>query len=224
MTQSIHSIGHILIAGCLVLAAQVTVAAGSVSNDKFDPTTGLSADQRSSNAFLAGIKHRDLALKHEARAGKAGNAEARARALAKAQLQYKKAITRQGEALDLDPENYQAANELGFALRKSGDFHKAIGAYNFALQVNPDYHQAIEYRAEAFLALGMLQKTQSAYMQLFRNDRTLADQLMQHMEAWVSMRGDAVTEAEASFISWVQERKRLADITADLSSNNTHPW
>ena len=47
------------------------------------------------------------------------------------------------------PQNYKAANELGYALRKSGDYRKAIGAYNYALEINPNFHQATEYRGEA---------------------------------------------------------------------------
>ena len=70
------------------------------------------------------------------RAAKAGEPAARDKALAKAQKAYKQAVGKQGEAIKLDPQNYQAANELGFALRKTGDYRKALGAYNFALQIN----------------------------------------------------------------------------------------
>jgi len=225
MTSSIRVFNHIVVLTCLLTGAAFTHAAGSGGNDDFEPNTrGLSTEQRSAKAFRAGIKHRDRALKHEARAAKATSEKARAKSLAKAQKEFKKAITKQGEAIKIDPQNYKAANELGFALRRTGDYRKAIGAYNFALEVNPNYHQATEYRGEAFLALGMLQQAQGAYMQLFRNDRALADQLMQRIEEWAAERGDEATEAEAEFIAWAKERRRLAEITADLSMNNTRTW
>lgn len=225
MTSPLRTLAHFPMAICLLLGAQWTFAAGSGGNDDFDPNSrGLSAEQRSAKAFRAGLKHRDRALKHEARAAKVSSDKARTKALAKAQKEYKKAINKQGEAIKLYPQNYKAANELGFALRKTGDYRKAIGAYNFALEVNPNYHQATEYRGEAFLALGMLQQAQSAYMQLFRNDRALADQLMQRIDEWAAQRGDDATAAEVEFIAWARERKRLAKITADLSMNNTRTW
>jgi len=217
--------GHYFLTLCLILCTQATWAAGSGGNDVFQPNSrGLSIEQRSAKEMRAGIKHRDRALKHESRALKASNEKARSKALAKAQKEYSKAVKRQGEALRIDPQNYKAANELGFALRKTGDFRKAIGAYNFALEVNPNFHLATEYRAEAFLALGMLQQTQQAYMRLFRNDRGLADQLMTKIEAWITQHEEVATPDQANFINWAKERQRLAQITADLSLNNTRTW
>ncbi len=225
MLSNIRAVPLVFITVALLLSGPFSFAAGSGGHDDFDPNPrGLSVEQRSGKAFRAGIKHRDRALKHEARAAKASTDSARDKALAKAQKEYKKAITKQGEAIKIYPQNYKAANELGFALRKTGDYRKAIGAYNFALEVNPNFHQATEYRGEAFLALGMLQQTQNAYMHLFRNDRALADQLMQRIDEWVTEKGAEVSEAEANFIAWAQERKRLAKITADLSMNNTRTW
>ncbi len=215
----------ILLAWGLCLTGLFAHAAGSGGMDDFDPTAaGKTPEERSAQAFHAGIKHRDRALKYEARAAKAEDPKTRDRALAKAQQEYTKAVTKQGEAIKLYPQNYQAANELGFALRKTGDFRKAIGAYNFALGINPDYHPATEYRAEAFLALGMFDRTRKSYMHLFRNDRDLADQLMRRIEAWIAERDEHPDQNEAAFIAWAEERMQLAKITADLSMNNTRSW
>ncbi len=184
----------------------------------------LTPQQKSAKAFRAGIKHRDRALAQERKADKARTAKAAERALAKAQKHYAKAKERLGEALQLDPRNYKAANELGFALRKLGDYRKAIGAYNYALDINPNFHEATEYRAEAFLALGMLDHTRQSYMVLFREDRGLAQQLMERIDAWIVEQGAPASGAHQEFIAWVDERKRIASITNDLSMNNTRSW
>ena len=189
------------------------------------PSKGDSDPQQmSEKAFRAGVRNRDRALKHEAKAARAKNDKAREKSLAKAQKQYQKAISKQGEAIKLHAQNFKAANELGFALRKTGDYRKAIGAYNYALEINPDFHEATEYRAEAFLALGLLEQTQQSYMQLFRTDRALADQLMSVIDAWVADKSDSLAPDEEEFIYWVNERKRLAKITADLTMNNERSW
>jgi len=184
----------------------------------------LTPAQISGKAFRSGLKHRDRALKYEAKAAKAKSEKSRDKSLAKAQKAYKKAIEKQAEAVRIFAENYKAANELGFALRKTGDYRKAIGAYNYALELNPNFHPATEYRGEAFLALGLYDQTKQSYMQLFRNDRTLADQLMVVINTWVEEKGDGLEPAEEEFVFWVNERKRLAQITSDLSMNNTRSW
>ena len=101
---------------------------------------------------------------------------------------------------------------------------KAIGAYNYALEINPNFHQATEYRGEAFLALGMYERTKQSYMQLFRNERELADQLMITFDSWVEEKNGSLEGAEVEFAAWVAERKRMAKITTDLSKNNTRSW
>jgi hypothetical protein len=59
-------------------------------------------------------------------------------------------------------------------------------------------------------------------MQLFRADRDLAGQLMDAMDMWLV--GQTNTEGTASFSSWVSERKHMAEVTQDLSLNNTREW
>ena len=183
-----------------------------------------SPEQQSAKAFRAGVKQRDKALRQEQKAAKASSDRKRDRALAKAEKYYRKAIEQQGEALRLNPRNYEAANELGFALRKTGDYRKAIGAYNYALEINPNFHPATEYRGEAFLALGMFDHAKQAYMLLFREDRELAAQLMTRFDDWREETSGEPSETRAAFLSWVDERKRMARITADLSLNNTRSW
>ena len=160
----------------------------------------------------------------EAKANAAKTPQKRDKLNNRAQKLFSKAVAKQGEAVQLDPQNYKAANELGFALRKTGDYRKAIGAYNYALDINPNFHQATEYRAEAFLALGLYEQTQQAYLRLFRESRELADQLMQSFDAWVDNQPAELSPAEAAFAAWIADRKRIAKITADLSRNTSRGW
>lgn len=211
----------------LALIPNSAWAAGSTSSsESFESTNsrGFSPEQLAARALQKGIKHRDRALKQEAKAETASSEKKRERAMTRAQKEYAKAIEQQAEALRLDPRNYKAANEMGFALRKTGEFRKAIGAYNYALEINPDFHEATEYRAEAFLALGLYEQVQQSYLKLFRADRALANQLMSVFDKWQADREDELNENETAFLNWVEERKRLAEITRDLSMNNTRSW
>ncbi|XOV84122.1 MAG: tetratricopeptide repeat protein [bacterium] len=224
-SMQLHYVSAALCAFLLALASTVVYAAGSSAGSVSDSAgEGLDPVQMSAKAFRTGIKHRDRALKLEARAAAATTDNARAKLLEKAKKSFNKAATKQGQALELDPQNYKAANELGFALRKTGDFRKAIGAYNYALDLNPKFHPATEYRAEAYLALGMYEKTRNAYMTLFREEPALADQLMTHIDSWRQANRDNRSEDAQAFVQWVEERKRLAAVTRDLSSNNTRTW
>ncbi|MEQ8689416.1 MAG: tetratricopeptide repeat protein [Pseudomonadales bacterium] len=211
-----------IVTGLLSLLAVPAVpvyAAGSGGGSAPIPTRerSFTPEQMSAKSFRAGIKNRDRALKYEARAADASKEKTRDKFLARAQKEYAKAIKKQGEAIRMDPQNYKAANELGFAYRKTGDYRKAIAAYNFALEINPNYHPATEYRGEAFLALGLYDLTKRAYMTLFRNDRALADQLMGSFEAWADQKTDPTSDDEQDFLAWIAERKRLADMADKLS-------
>ncbi len=185
---------------------------------------GLTPEQRSAKAFRAGIKHRDKALKNLGKADKASTDKKRENYLKKARKEFDKAIAKQTDALQQSPENYKAANELGFALRQNGEYRKAIGAYNYALQINPNFHEATEYRAEAFLKLGFLDETKQSYMVLFRNKRELADELMSKFDVWIEQKNGSLSESEEAFVAWVNERKQLASISQGLSSNNKRAW
>ncbi len=220
-----HHCAAALSASMFALITTFAVAAGSGAGSVADHgTDGQDPVEMSAKALKTGIKHRDRGLKLEAKAAAASTDKARAKLEEKALKAFSKAVTKQGEALELDPQNYRAANELGYALRKTGDYRKAIGAYNYALDIKPDFHQATEYRAEAYLALGMYDKTQRAYMTLFREAPTLADQLMVSIDTWHQTNSNDLSEDARAFAQWVEERKRLAKITSDLSSNNTRTW
>lgn len=190
-------------------------AAGTPGAGDGDLAGGAPADEAAVAFYESGLAHKLSAREKESLAASAGTEAERERLLAEAKALYQDAATAQGKALKLQLNYYQAANELGYALRKSGEHRKALGAYNFALGIKPDFYPAVEYRGEACLALGMLNEAREAYMLLFRNDLTLAAELLSAM--------DAAPVADPGFTAWVEERKALAARTpADGSS--TADW
>jgi len=168
------------------------------------------------------VRAKEKAWKLEARAAKEDDADDRAKLEAKARKAYEQAIAAQTKAVESDPKNHEAQNELGYALRRTGRFEDALAAYDRALALKPSYFPAVEYRGEAYLAVGRLDRAKNAYMTLFRNDRALAAQLMEAMDDWLAAQPEG--EARAAFAEWVKERKALAQVGDDLSQNNVRAW
>ena len=217
-----------LIFSILTFSAGV-FAAGSAGGTGGDmPTRGVvqTPEQIAASLYKSGLKHKKRAWKNEERAAAALAAENEKKYqkyLKRAQKEYVKAMNDHGSALKVFPQHYEAANELGYALRKTGDYRKAIGAYNYALGIKPDFHQAIEYRGEAFLAIGLIEEAKQSYMILFRADPELAQQLMTAMDTWLTEQSEQ-TESVTELAAWVEERKNLANISQDLSQNTARQW
>jgi tetratricopeptide (TPR) repeat protein len=115
---------------------------------------------------------------------------------------------------------HEAWNGLGYCLRKLGRYDAALMAYDKALSLRPSYPEAIEYRGEAYLALGRVDDAKQAYLDLYAGNRKLADQLLVAMKSWVeekrSASGGDVGALDA-FDQWVQERAQIAGQTASLT-------
>ncbi|MCZ6889297.1 MAG: tetratricopeptide repeat protein [Gammaproteobacteria bacterium] len=174
--------------------------------------------------YKAGVKYKEKAWQYEEKAAKATTEKKHAKYLASAQKQYNKAIARQKKALEAVPGAYAAANELGYALRKTGEYKDAIGAYNYALQLKPDFAEAKEYKGEALIALGYFDETKDIYMDLFRTDPMQAAALMNALDAWVaSHAADASSDAKA-FAEWVADRKIAAQVTQVMREKNRQAW
>lgn len=198
---------------------------GGASVSPTAPAKPKAPEEISAQHYREGIRHKERAWKQEAKAADATSEKRRDRALAKAQKEYKKAIDRQGKAIEAVTSNYQAANELGYALRKTGDFDTALQAYDLALTIEPAYYPAIEYRGEAYLALGQFDDAKNAYMVLFNNDPELANQLMQAMSQWADNNAESELSNEATaFREWVAERKAVAQLTQALTPTESAPW
>ena len=56
--------------------------------------------------------------------------------------EYNQAISVYEKAIELNPEYYEAYNNLGTALKDQGKLDEAIDAYNKAISINPDYAEA----------------------------------------------------------------------------------
>ncbi|MGE0625921.1 MAG: hypothetical protein AB7I04_09435 [Pseudomonadales bacterium] len=200
---------------CLLLVfAQPAGGAGTPGDGVEQAPDGQTPDEAALTYYREGLAHKETALALEAAAAATTDEDERARLLDEARAAYQAAVQVQGRALKLDLDYVEAANELGFALRSTGDYRKALGAYNFALEIRPDFYPAIEYRGEAYLALGMLTEAKDAYLMLFRNDLALAARLLDAMAA--------ADTNDAEFRAWVLERQRLAAVTpgaADAASS-----
>ena len=211
------------------LSGAAGTGGGSGSLNSLPPEQALTAEERAQAILFKGIKQRDRGLRYEAKAARTNSERRRERALQRAANAFAKALELQKEAFALNPRDPRIANELGYAYRKTGDFRKAIGAYNFALDLDPNFHRATEYRAQAFLALGLYYMTKKAYLTLFQHERALADELMAAIEQWALENSTDRSEQEIAFLAWASERKKIALQATELSilippKTSQNPW
>ncbi|MCI0409175.1 MAG: hypothetical protein L0191_11550, partial [Acidobacteria bacterium] len=178
--------------------------------------------------YNAGNQHRDKALGLQKEATQAGTEKERGKLENKSRKEFERAISEYRQATQLNTSFYQAFSDLGYCLRKTEDYTGALEAYNRALSLAAAYSPAIEYRAEAYLALDQLEDAKKAYLQLFPNDRSHADELLTAMKGWVAKRqgdpGKLTPEMVQSFSTWVQEREELAKQTPSVSELRTRKW
>jgi tetratricopeptide (TPR) repeat protein len=191
------------------------------------PMPELTPEQRADQHYNRGIKLREKAWELEEKAAAASAGE-RAKLEGKIEKTYRKAAREYESAVELDRNHYRAHSDLGYALRKLGDYDAALAAYGQALEMVPNYAEAIEYRAEAYLGLGRLEDAKEAYLQLFAGDRERADMLMEAMQQWVEHHrqdpGGHDPATVESFAEWVSQRAGLADQTASLSELRERRW
>jgi len=74
--------------------------------------------------------------------------------------QWTDALGRLTLAIQVDPNNADAWNLLGFAYRHMGDMDNSFKHYERALQINPSHRDAHEYMGEAYLQVGRLQEAE----------------------------------------------------------------
>lgn len=210
----------------LVTCAAVQ-AAGTPGAGAEKVPEGQSASDTAAAHYQTGLQHKAAALTKEEKAAKAEDPALRERLEGDARAEFEAAATAYGRALKLSLNHYEAANELGYALRKTGEYRKALGAYNFALVIKPDFYPAIEYRGEAYLALGRFDLAQEAYMTLFRNDLALAAQLLEAMSEVVKsevVASEVASEGDEGFTAWVAERQALASVTPGGDAASERDW
>lgn len=194
-------------------------AAGTPGASAEEVPEGQTAGDTASAHYQRGLSAKERALAREAAAARAADPADRTAQLAAADAAFEEAVTYFGKALKLKLDHYEAANELGYSLRKTGDYRKALGAYNFALTIKPDFYPAVEYRGEAYLALGMIEQAKGAYLTLFRNEPELAAQLLEAMAHY-----EVDAEVDADFSAWVAERQAIAAATPGADMPAEASW
>jgi len=181
-----------------------------------------SPEQRAEVDYQKGLKHKDRAWKFEEKAAAATNDRRRSKEEKRAAKEYAKAQEKFTQVLRAFPEHYKAANELGYVLRKQGAFESAIGSYTLALNIYPDFLQAVEYRAEAYVAIGLYDEARDAYMRLFREDAELADELMVSMQSWAATQSNPGVRAR-NFIEWIESRQNVSAF-GELTESKSSGW
>ena len=79
---------------------------------------------------------------------------------------WKKAIELLSQAVQNAPNNSNAHNFLGYALRKTGDLEGSLVHYKEALKLDPTNRYAHEYIGEAYLLAGNLPKAEQHLSEL----------------------------------------------------------
>ncbi len=185
-------------------------------------------EEQAVDYYNAGLKLRDKALALQKEAAQASNEKDRAKLEKKAQQEFDKAIAQFRKATEKNAMFHEAHSDLGFALRKTGDYPAALQAYDRALSLAPAYTPAVEYRAEAYLGLDRVEDAKQAYMVLFAGDRGRADELLRAMKGWVEERraapGSLTPDALQEFSSWVTQREELAGQTPSVSELQQRQW
>jgi tetratricopeptide (TPR) repeat protein len=185
-------------------------------------------EQEAVDYYNAGIKYRDKAMDYLKDAEQAKSDKERTKLEGKAEKEFGRAVSQFRTATEKNPNFYQALSDLGFALRKTGDYTGALEVYARAIGLEPTYSPAIEYRGEAYLGLDRVEDSKKAYMQLFTIDRGEADKLLKAMKGWVEKRrtdpGKLAADAVQEFSGWVAEREQLAGQTPSVSELQQRKW
>ncbi len=201
-------------------------AGGGIAQQQ--PVKRLTPEEKALVSFQRGLKHRDKAARFEQKAVDEKNEKKYAKLQKKIGKEYRKAIDDYEKAIGYYPMLYQAHGSLGYALRKVNRYEESLAAYDQSLEINPFYHDAIEYRGEAYLGLNRLDDAKAAYMELFQDNRPLADQLMAAMIAWVAARRDDTDGLDASvveqFAEWVDQRNTLASYVHPIHDTAGNRW
>lgn len=176
-------------------------------------------------AYNDGVRAVKQAKKYEQDLAEAKD-DKKAKASERVRKQYEKARGYFANAASKQDTMYEAWNYVGYTSRKLGEYDKALAAYDEALRLKSDYAEAIEYRGEAYLGLNRMEDAKKAYMDLYRDSRELAKELMGAMEQWVKDRKvDAAGVSPAdidTFAKWVSERATIAQQTASLATDAPH--
>jgi tetratricopeptide (TPR) repeat protein len=205
---------------CMGLTPPSFAAGGGGGGGGLDAAGASPVKKRAITSYKKGDRLLKRGIKHLQEAAATSDTEEEAEALASAQKQFERALREFAKATRRDKKFHQAYNQVGFTQRLLGNYDEALEAYDKALAIEPDFPHAVEYRGEAYMKLGRLEDAKAAYMELFADERKLADLLMKKMKAWLVIQqkkpGGVPTEKLQSFSTWVDERSEIAGQTAAL--------
>jgi len=166
------------------------------------------------SSFNDGVHARDRAWKLEKELETAQDPGQQAKIRQKILKSYEADARSQRDAIRNKPDMFQAYTELGYALRKSGDYPGALEAYDKSLTIMPNYAEALEYRAEAYLGLNRVTDARDAYLLLYNGgDATRSQQLAVAMQKWVDERraqpAGAAPDSIDQMATWLSQRTEI---------------
>jgi tetratricopeptide (TPR) repeat protein len=175
-------------------------------------------DKAAAKAYAAGMKSMGKVKELEDTIAKTTDPDKKAKALAKLDDTYGRALEEFTEVLRNKSDMYDPWNKIGLIHLHFGAYRESIDDYNHALALKPDLEEAIEHRGEAFMGVDHLDEAKAAYMDLFFHARPLADQMMTTMQAWLTSHRATANGVRAAdidaFDKWLQEREGIAKTTA----------
>jgi len=181
--------------------------------------------EKARDAYNDGVRLVKKADKAQQAANEASDAGKKDKAAHEAHDAYAAAFAKFQQSTSLDPSLHEAWNYLGYTNRKLGNYDDALTAYDKALSIKPGYPDALEYRGEAYLAVGRIPDAQQAYLDLYGGNRALAGKLLGAMKSWsaaqrTSPSGSGTTNLD-DLDKWIQERQQIAAQTAALTRAGT---
>jgi tetratricopeptide (TPR) repeat protein len=216
-----RTILRVLSAALLLAAVPAAWANGGAPMARPSMPRVETPEQKAREAYNDGVHDVKKADRAQAEADKATDAARKDRAAHEAQTRYAASLAEFQQAVQLDPQLYEAWNYVGYTSRRLGNYQDALAAYDKALALKPGYPDAIEYRGEAYLAVSRVADAKQAYLELFAGSRALADKLLTAMKSWVAAQRSAGASGNAAgadeLDQWIQERTRIATQTAALT-------
>jgi tetratricopeptide (TPR) repeat protein len=155
--------------------------------------------------YKEGLRHRDAAWVYEEKMSGTKTDKERDTYARFIQMTYERACLEFEQAVEADPDFYQAYSCLGYVSRKTGKMEAALIAYDRALSLSPTYAEAVEYRAEAYFLLGRLEEGQGAFDLLASLNKPYAARLLDFAQKWAE--SDAEEETGVAVLKWVGEKR-----------------
>jgi tetratricopeptide (TPR) repeat protein len=188
------------------------------------PSHQATPQEKARDVYNDGVRYLKKADKAQQAANEATDAGRKDKAGREAHDAYAAALAKFTQATGLDASLHEAWNYVGYTNRKLGNYDDALSAYDKALSIKPGYADALEYRGEAYLAVGRIPDAQQTYLDLYGGNRALAGKLLGAMKSWSaaqranpSSSGTNLDELD----KWIQERTQIAAQTAALTRAGT---